>query len=68
MIQEVAIQFDQFEYVVMEDIGLENFALRTCFTITGLQSPMNVTVFTEPVTADGRLYVLLKKGLIIIIL
>lgn len=48
------VEFEQNPYEIAEDIGLDNFALRVCFNTLNLQSPRNVTVSTQPGTADGN--------------
>ena len=48
------IEFEQNTYEVVEDIGLDNFALRVCFNVINLQSPRNITLSTQTETADGK--------------
>ena len=47
------IEFEEVQYEVAEDIGLNHFALRVCLNISNLRFQRNVTFSTIPVTAQG---------------
>lgn len=47
------IMFEQAQYEVAEDIGLDHFALRVCLNIYNLRTQRNVTLSTQSGTAQG---------------
>ena len=47
------VEFEQPVYEVLEDIGLENLALRVCFNIYNLSSERSVRLRTVQGTAKG---------------
>lgn len=47
------IEFEETQYEVAEDIGLNHYALRVCLNISNLRYERNVTFSTLPMTARG---------------
>lgn len=45
------VQFEQSSYEIMEDIGLEDFALRVCVLA---DEDSRITIATSPGTATGK--------------
>ena len=51
----IGIEFQQSIYQVIEDIGLDNLALRICFNVSNLNSARNVSLSTSSRTAEGKI-------------
>ena len=47
------VVFEQAQYEVAEDIGLNHFALRVCLNVSNLRTQRNVTLSSQSVTAQG---------------
>ena len=47
------IQFEEPSYEVIEDVGLNNLALRVCFNISNLNSERTVRLMTVSGSAQG---------------
>ena len=51
------LEFEQSSYEVLEDVGLEDLAVRVCLIIRRIPYDISVTLVTAPGTAQGRVCV-----------
>ena len=55
VVVDFMIEFEQPSFDVLEDIGLDNLALRVCINIFNLMEDRTITFFTTPGTAEGSM-------------
>ena len=53
-VDSTVISFEHPTYKVLEDVGIENLALRLCINVMALSFERTVRLLTVPGTAQGR--------------